>query len=103
MAGFAPKGTPAAELAGAVRKVAAGERVIDPQLAVKALEVPDNPLSPREVEVLRRFAPAPARPRSPPPLSLSYRTVRNYLASAVTQSGGRATGRRGPGSPPGPP
>jgi len=31
-------------------------RAIDPQLALKALEVPDSPLSPREAEVLRRFA-----------------------------------------------
>ena len=56
VAGFLPKETPAAELVGAVRKVAAGERVIDPELAVAALEVAGNPLSPREVEVLRRFA-----------------------------------------------
>jgi DNA-binding NarL/FixJ family response regulator len=37
VAGFLPKDTPAAELVDAVRKVAAGERVIDPQLALKAL------------------------------------------------------------------
>jgi hypothetical protein len=30
--------------------------VIDTELALRALEVPGNPLSPREVEVLRRFA-----------------------------------------------
>ena len=51
-----PKETPSGELVEAVRKVAAGERVIDPKLAVAALEVPGSPLSPRQVEVLRRFA-----------------------------------------------
>jgi two-component system, NarL family, response regulator DesR len=56
VAGFLPKETPAGELVAAVRRVAAGEKVIDPHLPVAALEVADNPLSPREVEVLRRFA-----------------------------------------------
>jgi len=56
VAGFLVKDTPVGELVEAVRKVAGGERVIDPKLALAALEVPDNPLSPREVEVLQRFA-----------------------------------------------
>jgi DNA-binding NarL/FixJ family response regulator len=57
------KDTPAATLAGAVRTVAAGGRVIDPQLALAALEVPDNPLSPREavrIAAQGRLAVAPA-------------------------------------------
>src|SRR6266567_2467916 len=89
VAGFLPKDTPAAELVDAIRKVAAGERVIDPQLALKALEVPDSPLSPREAEVLRRFAAGAGPAEIAAALFLSYGTVRNYLASAVTKLGAR--------------
>lgn len=83
--GFLAKETSAAELADAVRTVAAGRRVIDPQLALAALETPDNPLSPREAEVLRRFAAGAGPTEIAADLHLSYGTVRNYLASAVTK------------------
>jgi two-component system response regulator DesR len=85
VAGFLPKETPAGELVAAVRRVAAGEKVIDPYLAVAALEVADNPLSPREVEVLRRFAGGAGPTEIAAAMFLSYGTVRNYLASAVTK------------------
>lgn len=89
VAGFLPKETPARELVEAVRRVDAGERVVDPKLAVAALEVPGNPLSPREVEVLRRFAGGAGPAEIAAELFLSYGTVRNYLASAVTKLGAR--------------
>jgi two-component system, NarL family, response regulator DesR len=89
VAGFLPKDTPSAELIDAVRRVAAGERVIDPQLALNALEIPDNPLSPREAEVLRRFGAGAGPVEIAATLFLSYGTVRNYLASAVTKLGAR--------------
>jgi two-component system, NarL family, response regulator DesR len=89
VAGFLVKDTPAADLADAVRKVAAGARVIDPQLALAALEIPDNPLSPREAEVLRRFAAGAGPAEIAQTVHLSYGTVRNYLASAVTKLGAR--------------
>ena len=38
VAGFLPKETPSAELVHAVRKVNAGEKVIDPELAVRHLK-----------------------------------------------------------------
>jgi two-component system response regulator DesR len=87
--GFLPEDSPAADLVGAVRRVAAGERVTCSQLALKALEAEDSPLSAREAEVLRRSPPAPGRPRSPPLCSWSYGTVRNCLASAVTRLSAR--------------
>jgi two-component system, NarL family, response regulator DesR len=89
VAGFLPKDTRAEDLVDAVRRVAAGERVIDPQLALRALEVPGNPLSPREVEVLRRFAAGDGPAEIAAALFLSYGTVRNYLAAAVTKLGAR--------------
>jgi two-component system, NarL family, response regulator DesR len=89
VAGFLPKDTPAATLIDAVRKVSAGQRVFDPQLALSALEVPDSPLAPREAEVLRRFATGAGPAEIAAELYLSYGTVRNYLASAVTKLGAR--------------
>lgn len=89
VAGFLPKETPAGELVDAVRRIAAGERVIDPQLAVAALEVPGNPLSPREAEVLRRYAAGAGPAEIGAEMFLSYGTVRNYLAAAVTKLGAR--------------
>jgi two-component system response regulator DesR len=89
VAGFLPKETPAGELVDAVRRVAAGERVIDPQLLLAALEVPGSPLSPREAEVLRRFGGGADPAEIAATMFLSYGTVRNYLASAVTKLGAR--------------
>ena len=89
VAGFLPKDTPAADLISAVRKTAAGQRVIDPQLALAALEIPDSPLSPREAEVLRRFGAGIGPAEIATELYLSYGTVRNYLAAAVTKLGAR--------------
>ena len=87
--GFLAKDTPAADLVDAVRRVAAGQRVIDPQLALRALEVPSSPLSPRETDVLRRFAAGAGPAEIAAAVHLSYGTVRNYLASAVTKLGAR--------------
>lgn len=89
VSGFLPKDIRAEDLVDAVRRVAAGERVIDPQLALKALEVPDNPLSAREAEVLRRFAAGDGPAEIAAAMFLSYGTVRNYLAAAVSKLGAR--------------
>jgi two-component system response regulator DesR len=51
-AGFLLKDAPSEQLADAVRRVAAGERVVDPDLAAAALVEGDSPLTPREQEVL---------------------------------------------------
>jgi two-component system, NarL family, response regulator DesR len=89
VAGFLPKETPSGQLVDAVRRVAAGEKVIDPKLALAALEVPGSPLSPREAEVLRRFAAGAGPAEIAAEMFLSCGTVRNYLASAVTKLGAR--------------
>lgn len=87
--GFMLKDAPAEQLIDAVRRVAAGERVVDPQLALAALDVADNPLSPREAEILKRHAAGASAAEIAAQLHLSYGTVRNYLASAVTKLGAR--------------
>lgn len=49
--GFIVKDTPPAQLAEAIRRVAAGLRVVDPTLAEDSLFTPNSPLTEREVEV----------------------------------------------------
>lgn len=83
--GFLLKDTSAADLVTAIRRVAVGERVIDATMAASALQQPGSPLSPRETDVLRHYA-AGTDPRDiATTLFLSYGTVRNYLASAMTK------------------
>jgi two-component system response regulator DesR len=89
VAGFMVKDTPSDQLIDVLRKVAAGERVIDPKLALATLEMKESPLSERETDVLRRFAAGADLPAIAAELFLSYGTVRNYMASAVTKLGGR--------------
>lgn len=89
VAGFMVKDSPSGELIDAVRRVAAGERIIDPKLALAALEASDNPLSPREADVLRRHAAGASAAEIAAEMYLSYGTVRNYLAAAVTKLGAR--------------
>ncbi len=69
--------------------MAAGERVIDSELAVSALESAPSPFTPREAEVLRRAAEGASPQEIADQLHLELSTVRNYLSTVVTKSGGR--------------
>ncbi|MFG6200125.1 DNA-binding response regulator [Nonomuraea sp. JJY05] len=89
VSGFVVKDAPSQELVDAIRRVAAGERVIDAKLALAALEASGNPLSPREAEVLKRHAAGASAAEIAADMHLSYGTVRNYLAAAVTKLGAR--------------
>lgn len=80
---FLVKDAPAAQLAEAVRKVLAGERVIDPTLAAAALADGANPLTEREREVLRAAADGSTNAELAGTLHLSQGTVRNYLSTAI--------------------
>jgi len=51
--GFLLKDATADKFAVAIRHVIAGERVVDPDLALSALSDGDNPLTPRERDVLK--------------------------------------------------
>ncbi|GAB4060559.1 response regulator transcription factor [Catellatospora paridis] len=85
VAGFMLKDSGPREVVDAIRVVAAGGRVIDPQLAYATLGSSGSPLTERETDVLRLTA-AGATPREvAAKLFLTYGTVRNYLASAVTK------------------
>jgi two-component system response regulator DesR len=80
---FLVKDAPAAQLAAAVRRVLAGERVIDPVLAAAALAEGANPLTDREREVLAAAADGATNAELARTLHLSQGTVRNYLSTAI--------------------
>lgn len=80
--GFLLKDAPASELASALRRVMHGERVVDPELALLALSEGNNPLTPREREVLSAALPGISHAAIAARLSLSEGTVRNHLFSS---------------------
>lgn len=82
-AGFLLKDAPAAELAAAIRRIVAGERVVDPKLALAALSEGNNPLTERERGVLAVAASGASIAEIAAQLSLSEGTVRNYLSVAI--------------------
>ncbi len=87
--GFLLKDAPAERLAEAVRKVMAGERVLDPQLVAAAVETGASPLTDRETEVLRTAQTGLPTDDIATRLHLSPATVRNYLSNAIAKVGGR--------------
>ncbi|HTW37696.1 MAG TPA: response regulator transcription factor [Steroidobacteraceae bacterium] len=84
--GYLLKDAPAGQLAEAVRKVHAGGRVIDPELAVAAWTEAD-PLNERERQVLRLAGEGLSAAEIAHRLSLSPGTVRNYLSEAIGKLG----------------
>jgi two-component system, NarL family, response regulator DesR len=87
--GFIVKDAPAQTLADGVRRVARGERVIDPDLVAAALETGSTPLTAREAQVLREAERGVPTEQIATALSLSPATVRNYLSNAISKVGGR--------------
>lgn len=81
--GFLVKDTPASELARSIRRVMAGERVIDPELATAALSEGRNPLTDREQSVLLTAAAGASNAEIAKILHISEGTVRNHLSSAI--------------------
>lgn len=86
VAGYILKDTPSDGLADAIRRVARGERVIAPDLAVDAWAGSD-PLNARERAVLRLAEGGRTNRDIASNLKLSVGTVRNYLASATQKLG----------------
>jgi two-component system response regulator DesR len=87
--GFLLKDAPAAELAAAIRSVAAGKRVVDSALAAAALTEGESPLSQRETDVLAAAAGHEAIAVIATELHLSPGTVRNHLSAAIQKLGAR--------------
>ena len=87
--GFVAKDGPVEELAAAIRKVIAGQRVIDPALAAAALAAGPNPLTDRERDVLAAADGGATIADIAARLFLSENTVRNYLSAAIGKTGAR--------------
>lgn len=81
--GFLVKDAPAAQLALAIRRVMAGERVVDPNLATAALSVGESPLTERERAVLLLVVAGASNADIADRLALTEGTVRNYLSTAM--------------------
>ena len=90
--GFIVKDTPSDQLADAVRRVAAGLRVVDPALATESLVTGDSPLSARETDVLLSLRTEGRIADVAAALHLSEGTVRNHLSSAIGKTGARNGG-----------
>jgi two-component system response regulator DesR len=87
--GFVVKDAPAEQLADAVRRVARGERVVDPALAAATLAGGPTPLTGRERDVLVAARDGATAADISAKLFLSEGTVRNYLSAAIAKTGGR--------------
>ncbi|MGW4821870.1 response regulator [Streptomyces sp. NPDC004227] len=87
--GFLVKDGPVEELAAAIRRVLAGETVVDPVLAAAALSAGPSPLTARECDVLRASADGATVADVAAKLHLSESTVRNYLSAAIGKTGTR--------------
>jgi two-component system, NarL family, response regulator DesR len=77
---------PPDRLVDAVRRVAKGEQVVDPELVVAALHT-RCPLTPRELDVLAVTAEGANAKQTAARLSLAPGTVRNHLSRILAKTG----------------
>lgn len=87
--GFVLKNAPVDDLVDGIRRVAAGGRVLHPELAAAAVQSGDSPLTPRESDVLTLVADGCGVREAASALSLSEGTVRNYLTATMDKLGAR--------------
>ncbi|HUA59476.1 MAG TPA: response regulator transcription factor [Verrucomicrobiae bacterium] len=86
VSGYLLKDAPASTLANAIRRIRAGSRVVDPELAAEAWTEAD-PLTDRERQVLRFAGEGASSAEIAARLELSEGTVRNYLSEAISKLG----------------
>lgn len=87
--GLITREAPVELLTWSVRRVAAGRQVVDPDLARTARAINENPLTPREQEILRIAADGASTAEIADRLSLSSKTVRNHLSRVFVRIGAR--------------
>src|SRR5580693_1634919 len=87
--GFVVKDAPPEQLADAIRRIVAGERVVDPALAAATLASGASPLTARERDVLVAARPGATVAEIAQKLFLSEGTVRNYLSAAIAKVSAR--------------
>lgn len=83
--GYVVKSMSAAQLIDAIRSVASGRTVIDPQLAADALRSGPSPLTTREVQLLQLVEQGLATESIARAMFLTKGTVRNYLSTIMTK------------------
>ena len=89
VSGFVLKDAPVEVLAAAIRRCAAGEEVIDPALAARALRAGSSPLSSREREILAACAEGLSTAEIATRQWLSDGTVRNRVSEILAKLGAR--------------
>lgn len=87
VAGFLPKSRPAGEVADVIRRVAAGARYVDPEVAADALSDERTPLTDRELDVLRAGSRGQTTGQIASALSLAPGTVRNHVSAVLSKLG----------------
>lgn len=87
-AGFVLKDQPAEALAASIRAVKDGKQVVDQELAARTLGLGINPLTPREIDVLRAAEGGGTTADVAREVGLSQGTVRNHVTSAMAKTGG---------------
>lgn len=85
VAGFLPKSRSADEVAEVIRRVAAGARYVDPEVAADALSDQRSPLSDRELDVLRAGRRGETTGQIASALSLAPGTVRNHVSAVLSK------------------
>lgn len=83
VAGFLPKSRSADEVAEVIRRVAAGGRYVDPEIAADALADERCPLTDRELDVLRAGRRGETTGQIARTLSLAPGTVRNHISAVL--------------------
>lgn len=87
--GFLLKSASADTFTDAVRAVAAGIRVVDPELVMTAQQTGASPLTARETEILAAATDGAPINDLARRLHLAPATVRNHLSSAIAKTGAR--------------
>lgn len=89
VAGFLPKSRGADEVAAVIRRIAAGGRYVDPEIAADALSDARSPLTDRELDVLRAGRRGETTGQVARTLSLAPGTVRNHVSAIIAKLGVR--------------
>lgn len=87
VSGFLPKSRGADEVAAVIRRIAAGERYIDSEVAADALRDERCPLTDRELAVLRAGRRGETTGQIARTLSLAPGTVRNHVSAILAKLG----------------
>lgn len=85
--GYLLKDSPSDSLVKAIRAILEGNTVFDPKLVSGVLNEVDNPLTKRELEILKMLEQVATTKELVQRLFLSEGTVRNYISSILSKTG----------------